>query len=156
MLPKEYLQRMAKDVSKRCGICQATVEVVLPAFIDEVRFQLVEGRYHCVPIESFGTFAVIDVPERERLYTYKGKSEVRHLPAKKKLKFAPTHSFRRELEEGQFDPTRKSFSRHPKDRRIRKRGDMQPRKKHPAFGIGPKAGQAWQPTTKTTEPDSEE
>ena len=146
MLPKEFLQRIAADVSKRCGICQATVEVVLPAFIDEIRYILAESKYPCIPIESFGTFAMIDVPERDRLYTYKGKSEVRHLPAKRKLKFSPTHSFRQELEQGQFDPSRKSFSRHPKDRRIRKRGDMQPRKKHPAFGIGPKAGQAWEPT----------
>ena len=146
MLPKQYLQKLAAAVSKRSGICQATVETVLSALFDEIRQQLCEGPWPCVPIESFGTFAVIDVPERDRLYTYKGKSEVRHLPAKKKLKFAPTHSFRRELEDGKFDPTRKSFSRHPKDRRIRKRGDMQPRKKHPAFGIGPKAGQAWQPT----------
>ena len=146
MLPREFLQRFAADVSKRCGICQATVEVVLPAFVDEIRYILAESKYPCIPIESFGTFAMIDVPERDRLYTYKGKTEIRHLPAKRKLKFSPTHSFRQELEQGQFDPSRKSFSRHPKDRRIRKRGDMQPRKKHPAFGIGPKAGQAWQPT----------
>ena len=146
MFPKEFLQRIAADVSKRCGICQATVEVVLPAFVDEIRYILAESKYPCIPIESFGTFAMIDVPERDRLYTYKGKTEIRHLPAKRKLKFSPTHSFRQELEQGQFDPSRKSFSRHPKDRRIRKRGDMQPRKKHPAFGIGPKAGQAWQPT----------
>ena len=146
MLPKQFLTQLAKDVSKRCGICTATVEQVLPAFVDEIRYILAESKYPCIPIESFGTFAMIDVPERDRLYTYKGKSEIRHLPAKRKLKFSPTHSFRRELEDGKFDPTRKSFSRHPKDRRIRKRGDMQPRKKHPAFGIGPKAGQAWQPT----------
>ena len=146
MFPKEFLQRIAADVSKRCGICRATVEVVLPAFVDEIRYILAESKYPCIPIESFGTFAMIDVPERDRLYTYKGKTEIRHLPAKRKLKFSPTHSFRQELEQGQFDPSRKSFSRHPKDRRIRKRGDMQPRKKHPAFGIGPKAGQAWQPT----------
>ena len=151
MLPKEFLQRIAADVSKRCGICQATVEQVLPAFVDEIRFRLAESKYPCVPIESFGTFAIIDVPERDRLYTYKGKTELRHLPAKKKLKFAPTASFRRELDRGQFDPSRRSFSRHPKDKRIRKRADMQPRKKHPAFAIGPKAGQEWKPTTDVTD-----
>lgn len=123
MMPKTYLQKIAAAVSKRSGICQATVEQVLPAFIDEVRFQLIEGN-RCVPIESFGTFALIDIPEREHLYTYKGKTTLKHLPATQRLKFAPTRNMRRELEAGHFDPTRRSFTRHPKDPAIRKRAAL--------------------------------
>ena len=124
MMPKEYLHKLSAAVTKRCGICQATVEQVLPAVFDEIRYQLIEGSYPCVPIESFGTFAVVDIPERQHLYTYKGANEMRTLPAKKKLKFAPTRNFKRELDHGKFDESRRSFSRHPKDPAIRKRADM--------------------------------
>ena len=123
-MPKVYLQKLAAAVTKRCGICQATVEQVLPAVFDEIRYQLIEGKYPCVPIESFGTFALIDVPEREHRYTYKGANEIHHLPACKRLKFAATRNMRREIDEGRFDPTRKSFSRHPKDPPIRKRKEL--------------------------------
>lgn len=123
MLPKEYLQRFAANVVKRCGICQATVEQVLPAVFDEIRYQLTESNHPCVPIDSFGTFAVIDVPERKYHYTYKC-DEIRTLPATRRLKFRPAYNFRKELESGQFDSTRKSFRRHPKDPIIRKRKDM--------------------------------
>lgn len=124
MLPKTYLQKLAAAVAKRSGISKATVEVVLPATFDEIRAILTEGTYPCIPIESFGTFAVIDRPEHEYLNTYKGKHEVVTIPARKQLKFKPTASMKREVESGRFDPTRKSFSRHPDDRPIRKRKDM--------------------------------
>lgn len=123
MFPQQYLKKIASAVSKRSGICQATVEQVLPAFIDEVRFQLTEGKLS-VPIDSFGTFALIDIPERQHLYTYKGANELRTLPPKKKLKFAPARSFRRELEAGVFDVSRKAFCRHPKDPILRNRAQM--------------------------------
>lgn len=123
MFPREFLQRFSAAVTKRCGICQATVEQVLPAVFDEIRYMLIEGNYPCVPIESFGTFGVVDIPEREYHYTYKCDKIV-HLPAKKKLKFYMTRNMRQELERGQFDPTRKSFEHHPDDPRIRKRKQM--------------------------------
>lgn len=124
MLPKEYLQFLSAAVVKRSGICQATVERVLPALFDEIRQQLCEGQYPCVPIESFGTFTVVDIPERQHLYTYKGRNELRTLAPTKRLKFAPTRNLRREVEDGHFDPTRQSFRRHPKDPAIRKRSAL--------------------------------
>ena len=78
-----------------------------------------EGEKQWVAIESFGTFAIKEVPEREHLYTYKGKSEMRHLPAKRVLKFSPTKNFKNEVELRQYDPIRKSFTRHPDDPPIR-------------------------------------
>lgn len=125
MTPKTYLSKFAKAVTMRSGICQATVEQVLPAVFDEIRFQLIEGRYHCVPIESFGTFGIVDIPERQYRYTYCGKDEVRTLPPTKRLKFYPTRSMRREIENGQFDPSRQSFKRNLSDPPIRKRNKMQ-------------------------------
>ena len=126
MLPKEFLQRMAADVSKRCGICPATVEQVLPAVFDEIRFRLIEGRYPCVPIDSFGTFGVITKPERRYHYYRPSKGIDRwvDLPLKKVLKFTAAYNLRRELNAGEFDPTRKSFSRHPQDPKIKKRNKM--------------------------------
>ena len=124
MQPKEYLQRLAAAVTKRSGINQATVERVLPAVFDEIRYQLIEGKYPCVPIESFGTFGVVTLPKRKHHYTYKGADEWRELPETKKLKFYMTRNFRRELEAGEFDSTRQSFRRHPKDPAIRKRKNM--------------------------------
>lgn len=122
-MSKSYLQKLSSAVSKRSGICQATIEQVLPALFDEIRFQLSEGSRKCVPIDSFGTFAVVNIPEREYHYTYKCDKIVR-LPAKKRMKFLPTRSFRKETEKGVFDRSRTSFSRHPDDPMIRKRVDM--------------------------------
>lgn len=124
MLPKEYLNRFANNVVKRSGICKATVEAVLPHVFDEIRYQLTEGNL-CVPIEGFGTFAVVDIPERQYNYTYKQPHRIITVPAKKRLKFAPTRNLQREIDAQQFDPTRRSFSRHPDDRPIRRRKDMQ-------------------------------
>ena len=123
MLPKTYLSKFAANVVKRSGVCKATVEAVLPAIFDEIRYQLTEGTL-CVPVEGFGTFAVVDIPERQRRYTYGGKNEIRTLPPKKRLKFAPTRNLSREVAAGKFDPSRKSFSRHPKDPPIRKRCNL--------------------------------
>jgi len=125
MLPKNYLQKFAAAVTKRSGICQATVEQVLPAVFDEIRYQLAEVKNSCIPIESFGTFAVIDVPERQHEYHYKDKDEIRKLPATKRLKFRAAKNMRREVIEQQcFDPSRRSFSRHPQDPPVAKRNKM--------------------------------
>ena len=128
MFPKQYLQKFAAAVVKRSGICQATVEAVLPHVFDEIRYQLTEGS-HCVPIESLGTFAVIDRPEHEFLYHRGEKREIKTVKAKKVIKFAPTRNLRREVDAGQFDPSRRSFTRHPDDPAIRKRHDL---RYHPA------------------------
>ena len=124
MLPNVYFKRLVAAVVKESGICKATVEQVVPAVFDVIRRELVEGQHRCVPIESFGTFALVDVPERQHLYTYKGANELRTLPPTKRLKFAPTRNLRREAEQGRFDPTRRSFFRHPDDPGIRKRKDL--------------------------------
>lgn len=123
MQPGYYQRRFVAAVVKRSGICRSTVEQVLPAVFDEIRCQLSEGA-RCVPIESFGTFAVIDVPERERRYTYKGADEIRHYDPTQRLKFRPTRNMRREIEEGRFDPSRRSFQRHPSDPPIRTRKNL--------------------------------
>ena len=133
MLPKEYLTKFAAAVVKRSGIARPTVEAVLPHVFDEIRYQLCEGQYPCVPIEGFGTFAVIDMPERKRRYTYKGKNEIHVLPAKKKLKFTPTCNMKREIDAQRFDPTRRSFWHHPQDPKIRKRADMKYNKRREVF-----------------------
>ena len=130
MQPRKYFTKFAAAVTKRCGICQATVEQVLPAVFDEIRQQLCENKFPCVPIESFGTFTVVDIPERKRHYTYKC-DEIRTLPPTKRLKFAPTKNLRREVvERGEFDASRRSFSRHPQDPPIRLRNKLlyQPKK----------------------------
>ena len=123
MPPKEYLQRMAAAIVKRSGIARPTVEAVLPHVFDEIRYQLTEGKL-CVPIESFGTFAVVNIPERQRHYTYKGADEIRTLAPTLRLKFAPTKNLLREVMQKQYDPSRRSFSRHPDDPPIRKRKNM--------------------------------
>lgn len=131
MTPKKYFQKFVAAVVERSGICRPTVEAVLPAVFDQIRYELSEGTL-CVPVEGFGTFAVIDIPERERKYSYKRDvPEIRKLPRKKQLKFAPTRNLRRDVENGRFDPTRKSFSRHPKDPPARGRSHLKynPRKK---------------------------
>ena len=123
MFPKTYLTKFAAAIVKRSGIARPTVEALLPHVFDEIRYQLTEGSL-CVPIESFGTFAVIDKPEHEFLYNHKGANQIRTVPAKKVIKFAPTRNLRREIDACQFDPTRRSFSRHPDDPAIRKRHDL--------------------------------
>lgn len=133
MQPKTYLTKFAAAVVKRSGIARPTVEALLPFVFDEIRYQLCEGSYPCIPIEGFGTFAVIDMPERKRRYTYKGKNEIHVLPAKKKLKFAPTRNMKREIEAGRFDPTRRSFTRHPQDPPIRKRQHMKYNKRSDVY-----------------------
>ena len=121
MSPGKYKGILIAAVVKRSGICRATVEQVLMATFDEIRFQMAEGA-GCVPIESFGTFYTQDLPEREHWYSYKGKSELRHLPPTKRLKFCPTKSFKREvIDDQRFDPTRRSFERHPDDPPIKAR-----------------------------------
>jgi len=123
-LQNTYLKRLVAAVVQESGICTPTVEVVLPAVFDVIRRELAEGPHHCVMIESFGTFAMIDVPEREHLYTYKGKTTLKHLPATKRLKFSPTKNLRREVDAGVFDPSRKSFKHHPSDPILRNRAQM--------------------------------
>ena len=119
MTPKENCKRFVSAVSKRSGICKATVEQVLPAIFDEIRYQLVEGRIPHVPIDSFGTFAIKEMPRRQ--YFRKDKNELRILEPKKIIKFAPAHNLAKEVERGVFDPTRKAFTRHPDDPIIRRR-----------------------------------
>ena len=121
MSPGKYKSILIAAVVKRSGICRATVEQVLAATFDEIRFQMAEGA-GCVPIESFGTFYTVDIPEREHWYSYKDKHELRHLPPTKRLKFKPTKSFKREvIDDQRFDPTRRSFERHPEDPPIKAR-----------------------------------
>lgn len=115
MPPKIYFRRIVNAVIAESGICRATVEQLVPAVFDVIRRELIEGHYHCVPIESFGTFAIVDIPERKYEYNYKGTREVRTLPPTKRMKFAPTRSMLREVKAGKFDPTRKSFICHPDD-----------------------------------------
>lgn len=132
MYPKQYLTKFAAAVVKRSGISRPTVEAVLPHVFDEIRAILTEGN-QCVPVEGFGTFAVIEKPERTRRYTYKGKNEIHVLPAKKVIKFTPTKNMKREVDAGKFDPTRRSFWHHPQDPKIRKRCDMQYNKRNQVY-----------------------
>ena len=133
MQPKQYLTKFAAAVVKRSGIARPTVEALLPHVFDEIRYQLTEGQYPCIPIEGFGTFAVIDKPERKRKYTYKGKNEIHIIPPKKVLKFTPTCNMKREIDAQRFDPTRRSFWHHPQDPKIRKRADMKYNKRREVF-----------------------
>lgn len=123
MTPKKYFQMFVANVVQRSGLSRPTVEAILPHVFDEIRYQLTEGQL-CVPIESFGTFAVVDIPERQRLYTYKGANEIRTLPPQKRLKFAPTRNLKREIAAGNYDPTRKSFTRNMEDPPVRARSRM--------------------------------
>ena len=126
MQPHKYYQKFTAAIVKRSGICRATVEALLPHVFDEIRYQLCEGPWPCVPIESFGTFAITEKPERQ--YKVRGKDEWKTLPPKKFIKFSPTRNFSREMVAGQFDESRRSFSRHPQDPPIRTRAHMQCRK----------------------------
>lgn len=115
---------MAVAVQKRCGVHHATVEQVLVAFIDEVRYRVVEDRWHCVPIESFGTFALKELPERQHMYGYHGERKMHTLPPKNLMKFCPTKNMRLDVEAGKIDWSRRSWQRHPQDPMIRRRCDM--------------------------------
>ena len=121
---KIHFRRMVMAIVRESGICRQTGEQVLPVAFDVIRRELVEGEKQWVAIESFGTFAIKEVPEREHLYTYKGKSEMRHLPAKRVLKFSPTKNFNNEVNYRKFDSTRKSFTHHPDDPPIRVRSSI--------------------------------
>lgn len=131
MRPHDYKEHFIAAVVRRSGICRATVEQVLPAVFDEVRFQLTEG-YGCVPIESFGTFALIDYPEREYHYTYKCDKIVT-VPAKKRLKLRPARNLRNEIEAGKFDPTRHAFTHDPHDPPLSMKKDMRYRNDRKEF-----------------------
>lgn len=128
MQPKTYLRKFAARVVERSGICRATVEAVLPAIFDEIRYQLTESSYPCVPIDGFGTFAVINRPEHEYYYNHKNANRIVTVPARRQLKFTPTRNMKSEVEAGRFDSTRQSFTRHPDDPAIRKLNDMRYRK----------------------------
>lgn len=123
MYPKQYLQKFAAAIVKRSGIARPTVEALLPHVFDQIRYEMTEGSL-CCPVEGFGTFAVIDKPERQRRYTYKGKNEIHVIPPKKVLKFTPTKNLKREVDAQKFDPARRSFWHHPDDPKIRRRCDM--------------------------------
>lgn len=119
-LPRQRKHDFISQVVKRSGICRATCEQVAPAVIDEIRYQLAEGKLF-VAIESFGTFTVKELPLRQHLYTYKGKTELRTLQPKKVIKFAPTRNFRQEVQAGQYDPEYRAFVHHPKAPKLRTR-----------------------------------
>lgn len=123
MYPKTYLNKFAAAVVKRSDICKATVEVLLPHVFDEIRYQLTEGSL-CVPIDGFGTFHVKDIPEHEFYYNYKGADQIRTVPAKKQIKFAPTRNLTDEVNRGRYDDARTSFVRMPGDPMLRKRHDL--------------------------------
>jgi len=127
MQPHKYFQKFAAAIVKRSGIARPTVEAVLPHVFDEIRYQLTEGD-RCVAIEGFGTFAVIDRPEHEFLYHRGDVREVKTVPAQKKIKFAPTRNMTDEVNAGQYDAVRRSFTRIPGDPLLRKRSDMRYRK----------------------------
>ena len=55
---------------------------------------------------------------------------MRHLPAKRVLKFSPTKNFNNEVNHRQFDPTRKSFTHHPDDPHIRVRAKFKYKKQN--------------------------
>lgn len=121
--PYHYKRDFIAAVVRRTGICRATCELVVPAVIDEIRHQMTDGK-QCVVIESFGTFAVKELPLRQHRYTYKGKNELRTLQPKKVIKFAPTRNFRQEVERGAFDPERRAFVHNPKDPIMRRRSSL--------------------------------
>lgn len=114
---------MARKISKRSGIALPTVEEVLKAAFDEWRQELTEGSGQ-VLVESFGTMSVKEVPARSYHYyrPEKGIDRMVHLETKRVLKFTPTRNLKREVNQGQFDASRKAFFRHPDDPKIRYRG----------------------------------
>ena len=138
MEPKKYLYQLALAVSKRSGISINTCQVVLPALFDELRYMLCEGRYRVVTIESFGTLAVRELPQRHYTRRYSnGITQVVDLPPKLVVKFAPTRNLRNEVQASRFDSTRQSFVVHPDDHPIRTRKciEAKPRKKRVQMNI---------------------
>ena len=131
-MTNKYAKSLVSNIVKRSGICTATVERVLPAVFDEIRHQLVEGP-GVVCIESFGTLAVIDIPERQYHYTYKGRDELKTVAPTKRIKFAPARSFRREVDAGQFDTRRESFKHFPSDPPLRGKSRLKYQKNEKGF-----------------------
>ena len=124
MCPKSHrLRKLASAVSKRSGISLQTLEVAIPAIFDEIRHQLAEGDQYVI-IESFGTFASITIPERQRHYVYGDVDEVRTLPPKRKIRFAPAAGMRHDVEAGHFDTDRRSFELKVGDPKPRSRAGM--------------------------------
>ena len=124
-MSKNSLSRMAREISKRSGICVPTVEVVLQAAFDEWRWQLAEGS-GMVLVESFGTLTVKDEPARSYRYfrPEKGIDHMVHLQARRVVKFKPARNLSREVDARKFDPTRKSFYRHQDDPQMRYRSSL--------------------------------
>ena len=151
MQPHKYFQKFVAAVVKRSGVCRATVEAVLPAVFDEIRYQLTEGTL-CVPIESLGTFAVIDRPEHEYLYNRNNANRICTVAAQKVIKFKPTRNMRNEVNAGRFDPTRRSFVHHPQDPVIRQRRDLRYR---PAKKYNREDGASARPIYKRKESDTD-
>lgn len=117
------LRKLASAVSKRSGISLQTLEVAIPAIFDEIRYQLAEGDQYVI-IESFGTFASIIIPERQRHYVYGDVDEVRTLPPKRKIRFSPSTGMRHDVEAGRFDTARRSFELKAGDPKPRSRAGM--------------------------------
>lgn len=130
MAPYDYKKHFIAAVVKRSGICRASVEQVLPAVFDEIRYQLSEGA-RCVAIESFGTFAIQVLPERTRTALVDGRRVAKKLPPKEKLKFGAARCLRNDVEAHCFDPTRRAFTHHPKDPKLRLRGDFKYNRRRP-------------------------
>jgi nucleoid DNA-binding protein len=131
MLPSLYFKKFVADIVKRSGISRPTVEAVLPAVFDEIRYRLCEGKTPSIQIESFGTIAVTDKPAHQYHSNYKGVQKVCDVPAHKVIKFSPARNLKREIEAGCFDPTRRSFVHHPADPVLRKRQNMKYQKGRP-------------------------
>ena len=136
-MSQNSLTKMARLISKRSGICLPTVEVVLQAAFDEWRWQLTEGP-GMVLVESFGSIAVKEIPSRSYHYCRpeKGIDGIVQLPGKRVLKFKPTRNLSREVEQQQFDPSRKSFFRHPDDPKPRSRPGRNIKKRTQVYKIG--------------------
>lgn len=147
MRPRDYKEHFIGAVVRRSGICRATVEQVLPAVLDEIRYQLSEG-FGFVPIESFGTFAIVDIPERQYHYTYKC-DRIINLPPTKRIKFLPTRNLRNEINAGQFDPTRRSFTHDSRDPLLRKKKDIRYRNDQKGFWRAAVKGMKPQPKEDT-------
>lgn len=120
----KYFQKFVAAIVKRSGIARPTVEALLPHVFDEMRQRLAESDDPCVPIESFGIFAAIERPEHEYLHNRDGRHEVKTVPARRQLKFRPAKNLRCEVEQRQYDPTRRSFTHHPGDPTLATRHDL--------------------------------
>ena len=128
-----HFRRLVAAVSRESGICKPTVEVVLPVVFDVMRRDLTEGDKQCVQIESFGTLAVKELSARGYHYRRPEKGIDRWVekPARRILKFSPTKNMRRAVEQGRFDPSRRSFFHHPDDPKMRYRSQFKTRCENP-------------------------